>query len=129
MSVDEKPGLGRAAKLVADRAASVGRLTAELAVAEVKKKLAALGVGVGLLVGAALVSVLAIGFALAAAAAALALVLSTWLAILVVAGALLALTGLLALVGVTLLRKGSPPLPERAIEEARLTAEVLRNAR
>lgn len=127
MSTREKPGLGRAAKLVADRAAGIGRLTAELALTEIKQKLAALGLGIGLLVGAAAFVLLALCFALAAAAAALSLVLATWLAILVVAGALFLLAGLLGTIGLAALRKGSPPVPEQAIAEAKLTAEVLKN--
>jgi len=129
MSATERPGLGRAARLVADRAAGVGRLTAELALAEVKQKLAALGIGIGLLAGSVIVGVFAFGFLLAAAAAALALVLSTWLAILLVTGGLLLLATILGIVGVGLLRKGSPPVPEKAIEEAKLTAEMLRDGR
>lgn len=127
MSTREKPGLGRAAKLVADRAAGIGRLTAELALTEIKQKLAALKLGIGLLVGAALFVLLALCFALAAAAAALSLVLATWLAILVVAGALFLLSGLLGTIGLAALRRGSPPVPEQAIAEAKLTAEALKN--
>ena len=129
MSTSEKPGLGRAAKLVADRAAGVGRLTAQLALTEMRQKLAALGIGIGLLVGSLVIGLFALALLLAAATAALALVLATWLAILVVAGAALLLASTLGVVGIVLLRKGSPPMPEKALHEARLTAEVLRDAR
>jgi Putative Actinobacterial Holin-X, holin superfamily III len=129
MSAYERPKLGRAARLVADRAAGVGRLTAELAFAEVKQKLAALGAGIGLLAGAAFLVVFAVGFVLAAAAAALTLVVSTWAALLIVAGGLLLVGGVLAALGVGLLRKGSPPVPEKALAETKRTAEVLRNGR
>ena len=115
--------------MVADRAAGVGRLTAELALAEIKQKLAALGLGIGLLAGSLLFGLFALGFLLAAAAAALALVLSTWLAILVVGGALLVLASVLGVVGLGAIRKGTPPVPEHAIEQAKLTAEAIRDGR
>lgn len=128
MSTRERPGLGRAARLVAERAAGVGRLTVELALAEIKQKLRAFGAGIGLIVAASFFAVVAVGFALAAAAAALMLVVSAWLALLIVAGGLLTLAVLCVAVGAALLRKGSPPAPQAAIAETRRTMEVLRNA-
>ena len=123
----ERPGLGGAAKLVADRARSIVRLELQLAAAELKKKVAALGIGLGLLVGAAIFSLSAVGFLLATIAAAIATALSTWLALLIVGGALLLLAGGLAAAGVLLIKKGVPPVPEHALEEARRTAEALKN--
>ena len=114
-------------KLVADRAAGVGRLTAELALAEIKQKILALGIGLGLVAGSLVFGLIALAFLLAAATAAIALVLSTWLAILVVGGVLLLLATVLGVTGVAMLRKGAPPVPEQALEEARLTAEAIRN--
>ena len=40
---------------------------------------------------------------------------------------LLVLTGGLVALGVALIKKGSPPLPKQAIEEAKLTTEALRS--
>ena len=68
-----------------------------------------------------------IGFAFATVAAALATTLSTWLALLVTTGILLLLTLALAILGVSRIRKGTPPLPEQAIREARLTTEALKS--
>ena len=123
----ERGGLGAAAKLVSERVSAIVRLELQLAAAELKKKVVALGLGIGLLVGAALFGFFFLAFALATVAAALALVVSTWLALLIVTGALLLLVGLLAVVGIGRLRKGTPPVPEQAIEEAKLTAEALKN--
>ena len=125
----ERAGLGGAAKLVADRASSIVRLELRLAAAELKKKVVALGLGIGLLVGSALFGFFALGFALATAAAALALVVATWLALLIVTGGLFILAGLLAMLGIGRLRKGTPPIPEQAIAEAKLTTEALRDGR
>ena len=122
-------GLGAAARAVGDRIGSIVRLEIELALSELKRKVVALGLGIGLLVGAGVFLLFMLGFALATAAAALALVVSTWLALLIVTGILLVLAGVLGFVGVTVLAKGTPPVPEQAIEEARLTTEALKNGR
>ena len=127
--VRDRPGLGGAAKLVADKASSIVRLELALAAAEVKKKVVALGLGIGLLLGAAIFGFFAVGFLLATAAAALATVLSTWLALLIVAGVLLLGAALLAMVGIGSISKGTPPVPVQAIEEAKLTTEALKNGK
>jgi hypothetical protein len=125
----ERRGLGAAAKLVSERASSIIRLELQLAAAELKKKVVALGLGIALLVGAALFGLFALGFALATIAAALATVVSTWLALLIVTGALFLLVGLLVVLGIVSLRKGTPPVPTQAIAEAKLTTEALKNGK
>jgi uncharacterized membrane protein YqjE len=125
----ERPGLGGAAKAVADRARSMVRLELQLAAAELKRKVAALGVGIALLVGAALFGFFAFAFALATVAAAIATALSVWLALLIVTGGLFLLVGLLAIFGIGAIRKGAPPVPEQALAEAKLTAEVVKNGK
>jgi tetrahydromethanopterin S-methyltransferase subunit C len=122
-------GVGPAAKHVAEHASTLARLELELALLEVKRKVAALGVGIGLSVGAGVFGLFALGFGLAAAAAALALVLPTWAALLVVFGVLMLLSVILLLVGLSAIRKGTPPVPEQAIHEAKLTTEAIRNGR
>jgi hypothetical protein len=120
-------GLSDATKRVADHARSLVQLELRLAVTEMKRKLVALGAGIGLTFAAAIVGFFAFTFALAAGTAALALVLSVWLALLVVAGALFVLTGVLAALGIGMLRKGAKPIPEQAIEEAQMTRETLQD--
>ena len=121
-------GLSGATKRVADHARSFVELEVQLAMAELKKKAAALGVGIGLTGGAAILGFLALCFALAAAAAGLATTLPVWAALLIVCGALVLIGTILSLVGVTMLQKGAKPIPEQAFEEAELTAEALRDA-
>jgi hypothetical protein len=125
----ERTGLGGAAKHVADKASSIVRLELALAAAELKKKLLALGLGIALLVGAALFGVFALAFGLATIAAALATVVSTWLALLIVTGGLFVLVGLLAVLGIGRISRGTPPVPEQAIAEAKLTTEALKNGK
>lgn len=121
-------GLSDAAQRVADHARSFVQLEVQLATAELKRKAAALGAGVGLMVGAAVLAFLALSFGLAAVAAGLATTsLSVWESLLIVCGALILITAILTFVGYLLLQKGTQPLPEQAVEEARLAAEALRN--
>jgi hypothetical protein len=122
-------GLGAAAKAVSERAGAIVRLEIQLAVAELKRKVLALGLGIGMLVGAGIFALFMLGFGLATVAAAFATFLSTWLALLIVTGILFLLVGLLGFVGITALAKGSPPVPQQAIEEAKLTTEALKNGR
>ena len=119
-------GVGAAAKQVAEHASALARLELQLASLELKKKAISLGLGVGLLLGAAIFALFMLGFALATAAAAIATAVSTWLALLIVTGALALLVGMLGLLGLGRLRKGTPPVPEQAIEEAKRTTEALR---
>src|SRR5438034_722750 len=72
----ERPGLGAAAKLVADHGRAIVKLELALAAAELKKKVAALRLGIGLLAGAALFGLFALAFALAAGALGLGFVAS-----------------------------------------------------
>jgi len=125
----ERRGLGAAAKLVSERASSLVRLELQLAAAELKQKGVALGLGIALVVGAAVLGLFALGFGLATSAAALATTVSTWLALLIVTGALVLLAGVIGAIGVGRLRKGTPPIPVQAIEEAKLTTEALKNGR
>jgi hypothetical protein len=120
-------GLSGATKRVADHARSIVRLELQLAAQEVKGRLAALGLGIALMAAAAVLALTAVGFGLAAATAGIATALPVWLTLLVMFGGLLLGAAILGGVGVALLRKGSKPVPEQAIEEARLTTEALRN--
>ena len=121
-------GLGDAAKQVAERASSIARLELELATLELKRKAASLGIGIGLAVGAAVLGVFALGVGIATAIIALAIVLDLWLASLLVFLGLLLLVGLLGFLGVKRIQRGTPPVPEQAIEEAkRTTAAIKRN--
>jgi hypothetical protein len=121
-------GLSGATRRVADHARSLVRLELQLATAEMKKKFQAIGTGIGLSAGAALLALYALGFGLAAAAAGLATTLPWWAALLIVCGALVLIAAILGLIGYKLIQKGTAnPVPEQAIEEAQLTTEALRD--
>src|SRR5204863_7903333 len=122
-------GVGNAAKEFVERARSIVRLEIELALLEIKTKLRRIGVGIGLAAGAAVVAVFALGFLFAGIAAAIALALPVWASLLIVSATLFGLTAALALLGVRSIKAGTPPMPEEAIEEARLTTEAITNGK
>src|SRR5689334_12787802 len=124
---DAGSGLGPAVKQVSEHASALARLEVELAALELKRKVAALGIGIGMLVGAAVLALYGLGFGLASAASGLANVVDMWLALLIVAGALFLVVAILALLGIRSLKKGTPPVPEQAIDEAKKTADALRS--
>jgi len=122
-------GVGYAAKEFVERARSIVRLEIELALLEIKAKLVRIGVGVGLAAGAAVVALFALGFLFAGIAAAIALALPWWASLLIVSATLFGVTALLALLGMKSIKAGTPPTPEQAIEEARLTTEAITNGK
>jgi len=122
----DQPGLGASAKGIAEHASTLVRLELELAALELKRKVTALGFGIGFGLGAAVLAVFALGFGFATIAAALATAVSTWLALLIVTLGLFAVAAVLGLLAVAKIRKGTPPVPELAIREAKLTKDRLR---
>jgi len=119
-------GIRGAMKQVAEHAASIVKLELELAGLELKKKVAALGIGIALVLTAAVLGLFMLGFLFATIAAAFATFLSTWLALLLVTVILLVLTLTLGALAVARIKKATPPVPERAIREAKLTQEALK---
>jgi hypothetical protein len=124
---ENQPGLGPAAKNVAEHASALVRLELELATLELRRKVASFARGIAFGLGAAVLLIFALAFGMAAAAAGIATVTSTWLALLIVTGGLVLLAVLLGLGAVVSFKKGTPPVPEQALREARLTTEALKS--
>jgi Putative Actinobacterial Holin-X, holin superfamily III len=118
--------LGTAAKQVAEHASTLARLELELAATEIKSKVEALGKGAAFGAVAVFFLLYAIGFIFATIAAALATFLTTWLALLLVTIFLLLGVGLFGLLAINSLKRGAPPVPEQAIEEAKMTTAALK---
>ena len=98
----------------------------ELFKAELFGKLKALGVGGGLLAGAAVVLLFMIGVLLTSAVLALSQVLPGWLAALIVAAFLLIVAGILALIGYRILKRGIPPVPTESIDSLQKDYRAIR---
>lgn len=126
MEATTSNGLKTVIQEVTERARTLVRLEGELAAMEIRRKIASVGIGVGLLAASAVLLVYAIGFGFAAVAAALATFLPVWAGILIVAGGLALLAAAAAGLGVSRLKRGTPPIPEQAIAEAKATGEALK---
>jgi apolipoprotein N-acyltransferase len=115
-----------AVQRVAESARSIVDLEVQLALAELKRKAATLGIGLGLSGGALLFLWVAILFSLGAATVGLTYVMPVWAAFLTMSAALLLVALTLAFIGITLMRRATAtPLPEEAIAEAQLTMDEL----
>jgi hypothetical protein len=124
---EHQPGFGPAAKSVAEHASALVRLELELAALEVKHKIVSLAKGIAFGLGAAVFLLYALGFGIAAVAAGIATATSVWLALLIVTGALVLFALVLGALAVTSLKRGTPPVPQQAIREAKLTTEALKD--
>ena len=82
---------------------------------EIVGKLKMAGIGIGAFVVAGAFAFFALGVLVAAAILGLATVLPGWAAALIVAGVLLLITGILVVLGINLLKKGTPPTPTDTI--------------
>jgi len=122
-------GIRASAARVVAHLRALAQLEKELARAELERKGATIGAGVGLAIAAGVLALYAVGFGLATLAAVLALAVDWWLALLIVFLVLVLLVVGLAFAARSLLRAGTPLKPEQAIEEARLTKQVLRGDR
>ncbi|HEY7019137.1 MAG TPA: phage holin family protein [Gaiellaceae bacterium] len=123
----DAPGLGASAKSLAEHASALVRLELELAALELKRKVASLAIGIGLAVAAAVLLLYGLGFGLATIAAAIATALPVWASLLIVTAGIVVLAGLLGAFAALAIKRGTPPVPEQAIEEAKRTSEALRS--
>ena len=91
----------------------------DLAKAELGEKSKKLALGAGMFGGVGVMVLLGLAALVTAAIAALAQVMSLWLAAVIIAIALMAIAGTLALCGRLEVTKGTPPVPEQAIESTK----------
>jgi hypothetical protein len=130
---DQQPAPENAStgQLISQLTEQISRLVrdeARLAQAEVTHKAKKLGAGAGLFGGAGLVAFFGLAALITAAILALALVLPDWLAALIVAVVLLAVAGVLALVGKKDVQKGSPPVPTEAIASVKTDIATMKES-
>lgn len=120
----EQASLGTSAKQVAEHASALARLELRLAALELSRKAKSLALGIALAAAALLLLLYALGFGLASIAAAIPL--STWASLLIVTAVLLLIIAVLGFFAVQAFKRGAPPVPDQAIEEAKLTSEALK---
>ena len=130
MTDQETSELGKAIQEVSEKAALLVHEEIELAKAEMSVKLKSLarGAAIG---GAAGVFILAgLIYFLHFVALALADLLGAnpWVGYLIVSGTLFIVAGLAGFIAARLLKKGTPPTPQLAIEEAQLIKQTIQHA-
>ncbi|MGH4015998.1 MAG: phage holin family protein [Pseudonocardiaceae bacterium] len=99
-----------------------------LATAEMKRKGAHAGVGIGLGGVGGVLALLGLGALAAAAVLGLATVLAAWLAALVIGVVLLVLAGGLSLAGIGQVRSATPPVPEQAVQSTKRDIETVKES-
>jgi Putative Actinobacterial Holin-X, holin superfamily III len=130
MTEQETSELGKAIQEVSEKAALLVHEEIELAKAEMSVKLKSLarGAAIG---GAAGVFILAgLIYFLHFVALALADLLGAnpWVGYLIVSGTLFIVAGLAGFVAARLFKKGTPPMPQLAIEEAQMIKQTIQHA-
>jgi uncharacterized membrane protein YqjE len=128
---DAEKTLGEIVTEVTSKAQLLVREEIELAKAEVTTKVSKLAKGAGFFAGAAILGIFALIWLFHFLALGLAdwFSLKVWVGYLIVTVVLLVVTAVLALLGLRSVKKGSPPTPELAIEEAKKTRAALEEAR
>jgi uncharacterized membrane protein YqjE len=119
-------GTGELVRQATQQVSELMRAELRLAVAELKDKGRHAGTGAGMFGGAALIGLYGAAALLAAVIAAIALVLPVWASALIIGGALVAVAGVLALLGMAQTKRATPAKPERAMDEARMTVHDLK---
>jgi hypothetical protein len=126
----EKP-LGDIVNDVSTKASLLVREEIELAKTEIAEKAKSLGKGVGVAIGAGVMIVFALIYFFEALAWFFNDLFNTvngspWIGFLIVFGILMIIAAIAGFMGVRWIKKGAPPTPDLAIEEARRTrAEIL----
>jgi hypothetical protein len=126
----EKP-LGEIVNEVTSKASLLVREEIELAKAEVTTKVSKLAKGAGFFAGAGILAVFGLIYLFHMLAIGLAdwFSLKLWVGYAIVTVGIFLIVGVLALLGLRSIKRGTPPVPELAIEEAKKTQAALKEAR
>jgi hypothetical protein len=123
--------LGEIVGEVSTKTSLLVREEIELAKAEVTSKVSKLAKGGAFFAGAGVLAVFGLIYFFHFLALGLAdwLSLKVWVGYAIVTAVIFVIAGLLALLGFRSIKKGTPPVPEMAIEEAKKTKAALEEAR
>jgi Putative Actinobacterial Holin-X, holin superfamily III len=124
-ATEDRPA-GELVKQLSEQVSLLVRDELKLAQVEMTRKGKQAGFGVGMLGGSALIAWYAVGCLIACVIIALSGALAAWLAALIVGVALLAATGVAALMGKGRLQKATPPVPEEAVGGVKTDIEEIK---
>ena len=123
---DDDRSVGELVHALTQQTSALVRHEMRLAQVELQEKGKRMGMGAGMFGGAGLVALYGVGALIAAAIIGLGTLLEPWLAAVIVGVALLAVAGILALTGRKQVDRGTPPLPEQAIESTKRDMDELK---
>jgi hypothetical protein len=130
MTDQETSELGKAIQEVSEKAALLVHEEIELAKAEMSQKLKSLarGAAIGAAAGVFILAGLVYFLHFVALALADLLDANPWVGYLILSGALFIVAGLAGFVAARAFKKGTPPTPQLAIEEAQLIKQTIQHA-
>lgn len=123
---EDRPSIGELVSAVSEKFSTLIRDEIRLIKAEMTAKARNAGIGIGLFVGAGVLTFWAVAVLLAAAVLGLANALPAWLAALIIGLAVLLVAGIMIAIGVRAVKKASPPTPERAQASIKADVEAVR---
>ena len=122
----DPPGTAELVRQATEQLSRLVRDELQLAKAELAEKGKQGGIGAGMLGGAGVVALYALAALLVSGGLALAIALPGWLAALIVGVVLLAVAGVLALVGRARVKRGVPPVPTGAIHDIKTDVDEVK---
>jgi uncharacterized membrane protein YqjE len=126
---DDDRSVGELVQQLSNQTATLVRQELKLAQTELQEKGKRVGIGAGMFGGAGIVALYGVGALIAAAIIGLGTVLEPWIAAVIVGVVLLVVAGILALSGRKQVERGTPPVPEQAIESAKRDVDEVKAAR
>jgi uncharacterized membrane protein YqjE len=123
---DDDRSVGELVQALTQQTSALVRHEMRLAQAELQEKGKRMGMGAGMFGGAGLVALYGVGALIAAAIVGLGTLIEPWLAAVIVGVVLLAVAGILALTGKKQVDRGTPPVPEQAIESAKRDVDEIK---
>jgi uncharacterized membrane protein YqjE len=126
---NEDRSVGELVNQLSQQTSTLVRQELRLAQTELQEKGKRVRIGAGMFGGAGLVALYGVGALVAAAIIGIGTLLEPWIAAVIVGAVLLAVAGVLALGGRKQVERGTPPLPEQAIESAKRDVDEIKAAR
>ena len=123
----DEPTMGELVHNLSEQTSQLVRDELRLARAELREKGRHAGLGLGLFSGAGLLALFGAACLVATVILLLALVVPAWLAALVVTLVLLAAAGVAALLGRKEVRRSTPPVPGRTMDNVRLDVQAMKH--
>jgi uncharacterized membrane protein YqjE len=124
---EDKP-IGDLVRQLSEQSSTLIRQELRLATAELQEKGKHAGVGAGMFGGAGLVALYGVGALIAAAIVGLGTLLEPWLAALIVGVVLLAVAGVVALMGKKQVEQATPPKPEQAMDSVQQDIDTVKES-